>query len=124
MVRPNGSIIIDSCLRPGYGAPRGCRPSRGPRPPRGRWEGGAGDEARVPRGAHGRGEARARRAGGALRPRRWRGALLPGSTRFVLENLNPGKRPVSAVADFTEVRDVARVEIWEDRGLSFHVLFD
>jgi NAD+ kinase len=59
-----------------------------------------------------------------FRPRRWRGALLPGSTRFVFENLSPGKRPVSAVADFTEVRDVVRVEIWEDRGLTFHLLFD
>ncbi len=59
-----------------------------------------------------------------FRPRRWRGALLPGATRFRIENLDPKKRPVSAVADFTEVRDVSRVEIWEDRSLSFHLLFD
>ena len=59
-----------------------------------------------------------------FRPRRWRGALLPGATRFVIENLDATKRPVSAVADFTEVRDVVRVEIREDRSLSFHVLFD
>jgi NAD+ kinase len=59
-----------------------------------------------------------------FRPRRWRGALLPGATRFLIENLDPGKRPVSAVADFTEVRDVTRVAIHEDRSLSFHLLFD
>jgi NAD+ kinase len=59
-----------------------------------------------------------------FRPRRWRGALLPGQSRFTIASLDPGKRPVSAVADFTEVRDVATVEIWEDRSLSFHLLFD
>ena len=59
-----------------------------------------------------------------FRPRRWRGALLPSATRFRIECLDPGKRPVSAVADFTEVRDVIRVEIWEDRSISFHLLFD
>ena len=38
--------------------------------------------------------------------------------------LNPKKRPVSAVADFTEVRDVASVEVWEDRDKRFQLLFD
>ena len=52
-----------------------------------------------------------------FRPRRWRGALLPSRSRFAIDVLDPAKRPVSAVADFTEVRDVARVEIWEDRTL-------
>ena len=59
-----------------------------------------------------------------FRPRRWRGALLPGSSRFCIQTLDPEKRPVSAVADFTEVRDVTRVEIWEDRRLSLQLLFD
>ncbi len=59
-----------------------------------------------------------------FRPRRWRGALLPAATRFLIENLDPAKRPVSAVADFTEVRAVNRVEIRQDRSLSFHLLFD
>ena len=51
----------------------------------------------------------------AFRPRRWRGALLPQSARIVFEVLESAKRPVSAVGDFTEVRDVARVEVREDR---------
>lgn len=59
-----------------------------------------------------------------FRPRRWRGALLPSRARFVIEVLDPGKRPVSAVADYTEVRDVVRVEVWEDRSLSLRLLFD
>jgi NAD+ kinase len=59
-----------------------------------------------------------------FRPRRWRGALLPSRARFVIEVLDPRKRPVSAVADYTEVRDVVRVEIWEDRSRSLRLLFD
>ena len=60
----------------------------------------------------------------AFRPRRWRGALLPQRARIVLDMLELAKRPVSAVADSTEVRDVARVEIAEDRSVSLHLLFD
>jgi NAD+ kinase len=60
----------------------------------------------------------------AFRPRRWRGALLPCSAEVTLEVLNPTKRPVSAVADYTEVRDVAHVQVREDRTKSLHLLFD
>ncbi len=60
----------------------------------------------------------------AFRPRRWRGALLPSRTRFVIRVLDPERRPVSAVADYTEVRDVTRVDVWEDRAIRFRLLFD
>lgn len=60
----------------------------------------------------------------AFRPRRWRGAILPSASCFTIEVRNAKKRPVSAVADFTEVRDVARVDIWEDRETRFTLLFD
>ncbi len=60
----------------------------------------------------------------AFRPRHWRGALLPNTTRVVIEVLDPGKRPVSATADSTEIRDVARVEVREDPATSLHLLFD
>ncbi len=60
----------------------------------------------------------------AFRPRRWRGALLPSSAEVVFEVLESGKRPVAAVADFTEVRDVVRVHVREDRTLVARVLFD
>jgi NAD+ kinase len=60
----------------------------------------------------------------AFRPRRWRGALLPSDAEVVFEILEAGKRPVAAVADYTEVRDVRRVEVREDRGVSLTMLFD
>jgi NAD+ kinase len=60
----------------------------------------------------------------AFRPRRWRGALLPHGARVKFEVLEPDKRPVSAVADYTEVRDVIEVRVAEDRHLSLTLLFD
>ena len=60
----------------------------------------------------------------AFRPRRWRGALLPSSVNVRFEVLEPEKRPVAAVADFTEVRDVLSVCVHEDRSLGACVLFD
>ena len=60
----------------------------------------------------------------AFRPRRWRGALLPSKTRFRFTVVDPGKRPVSAVADYTEIRDVVEVEVWEDRAITLTLLFD
>ncbi|MGF1561601.1 MAG: NAD kinase [Geminicoccaceae bacterium] len=60
----------------------------------------------------------------AFRPRRWRGALLPNTARFIIRVLDPKKRPVSATADYTEVRDVVQVDVWEDREHGLHLLFD
>jgi NAD+ kinase len=60
----------------------------------------------------------------AFRPRRWRGALLPSTAAVVFEILEAEKRPVAAVADYTEVRDVRRVEVHEDRSVSLTMLFD
>jgi NAD+ kinase len=60
----------------------------------------------------------------AFRPRRWRGALLPASADVLFEVLENDKRPVAAVADFTEVRNVLSVAVSEDRSVSVTVLFD
>lgn len=60
----------------------------------------------------------------AFRPRHWRGALLPHRARARFEVLEADKRPVSAVADNFEVRDVTAVDIAEDRSLSVTMLFD
>ncbi len=60
----------------------------------------------------------------AFRPRRWRGALLRHTAKVSIEVLEPDKRPVSAVADNYEVRDVASVVIAEDRSVSLCMLFD
>ncbi|MBI3709845.1 MAG: NAD kinase [Proteobacteria bacterium] len=60
----------------------------------------------------------------AFRPRRWRGALLPHRARVAFEVLEADKRPVSATADHTEVRDVVRVIVAEDRSIRLTLLFD
>ncbi|WP_298399111.1 NAD kinase [Sphingobium sp.] len=59
-----------------------------------------------------------------FRPRRWRGAILPEATQIRFTVLNPVKRPVSAVADQREVRDVAQVEVRIDRTTPLTLLFD
>jgi len=60
----------------------------------------------------------------AFRPRRWRGALLPHEARVRIDALETDKRPVSAVADFTEARDVRTVEVYENRDIAMTLLFD
>jgi NAD+ kinase len=59
-----------------------------------------------------------------FRPRRWSGAILPDDTAVCLRVLEAENRPVSAVADQVEVRDVSRVEIRLDRERSLTLLFD
>ncbi len=60
----------------------------------------------------------------AFRPRRWRGALLPKAAKVTLEIRNPEKRPVSAVADNVEVRDVVRVHVATEPKVTHTLLFD
>jgi len=60
----------------------------------------------------------------AFRPRRWRGALLPHRAEVCFDVLENDKRPVSATADFTEIRDVVQVVVREDRESSLRLLFD
>lgn len=59
-----------------------------------------------------------------FRPRRWRGALLPVATRVGLRTLEPGHRPVSATADFLEVRDAVKIDVREARERAITLLFD
>lgn len=59
-----------------------------------------------------------------FRPRRWGGALLNSHSSVTFEVLDPKKRPVSAVADFTEVRDVVSVAVHEHQKTFIKVLFD
>jgi NAD+ kinase len=60
----------------------------------------------------------------AFRPRRWRGAVLPHTATVRFEMLEKDKRPVSAVADRDEVRDVVQVTVREDRTITIRLLFD
>ena len=59
-----------------------------------------------------------------FRPRRWSGAILPDDTAVCFTILEANNRPVSAVADQIEVRDVAKVEVRLDRERSLTLLFD
>ena len=60
----------------------------------------------------------------AFRPRRWRGALLPAHLKINIEIINNEKRPVSATADSTEIRDVVSVEIEQSNNAGCTLLFD
>lgn len=59
-----------------------------------------------------------------FRPRRWKGALLPDSSLISLRVLEPGKRPVSAVADQREVRDIRDIQIAIDPKRRLSLMFD
>ncbi len=60
----------------------------------------------------------------AFRPRRWRGALLPDHAQVTIEVLEAEKRPVSAVADHTQIENVVSVEIAIDRSVELVMLHD
>jgi len=60
----------------------------------------------------------------AFRPRRWRGAILPNGAKVDIEILDPGKRPVSASADHTEIRHVTHVAVREAAEAEGVIMFD
>jgi NAD+ kinase len=60
----------------------------------------------------------------AFRPRRWRGALLPETATVTIDILDAARRPVSATADYTEVRNVTKVDISQDADTSLTLMFD
>lgn len=59
-----------------------------------------------------------------FRPRRWRGALISHNSKVRFDIIDPEKRPVSAVADSTEFRNIISVEVVEKRDIALRVLFD
>ncbi len=60
----------------------------------------------------------------AFRPRRWRGALLPSHANIKIDIINNKKRPVSATADSTEIRDIKSVTIKQANSHGCKLLFD
>ncbi len=59
-----------------------------------------------------------------FRPRRWHGALLPDTARVTIEVTEADKRPVAAVADHDEVRNVVSVDVVMDHRIDMRLLFD
>tara|TARA_B100001142_G_C14087224_1_gene559826 strand:- start:1 stop:771 length:771 start_codon:yes stop_codon:yes gene_type:complete len=60
----------------------------------------------------------------AFRPRRWRGKIVSDKSKVEIKNLNPKKRPISAVADNQEVRNAKKIIIKTNKRISFNLLYD
>ena len=59
-----------------------------------------------------------------FRPRRWRGKIVNDKSRITIKNLNPSKRPISAVADNIEVRNAKNIVIKTNQKIKFNLLYD
>ena len=60
----------------------------------------------------------------AFRPRRWAGKIVSDKSKIVITNLNPSKRPVSAVADNLEIRNAIKITIYIQNRIRFNLLYD
>ena len=60
----------------------------------------------------------------AFRPRRWEGKIVSDKSKIVVSNLNPKKRPISAVADNVEVRYATKISIRVQSKIKFNLLYD
>ena len=60
----------------------------------------------------------------AFRPRRWKGKIVKDSSKIIIKNLNPLKRPISAVADNMEVRNAKSITIKSSNKIKFNLLYD
>ena len=60
----------------------------------------------------------------AFRPRRWKGKIVSDNLKIVIKNLNPKKRPISAVADNIEVRNAKNIAVKTNRNIKFNLLYD
>ena len=59
-----------------------------------------------------------------FRPRRWKGKIVSDKSKIVINNLNPKKRPISAVADNVEVRNAKNIIIKTNQKIKFNLLYD
>ena len=59
-----------------------------------------------------------------FRPRRWRGTIVNDKSKIIIKNLDSEKRPISAVADNFEVRNVKIVKICSNKKIIFDLLYD
>ena len=60
----------------------------------------------------------------AFRPRRWKGKIVSDKSKIIIKNLNPKKRPISAVADNIEVRNAKSISIKTNKKIKFNLIFD
>jgi NAD+ kinase len=59
-----------------------------------------------------------------FRPRRWKGKIISDKSQITINNLNPIKRPISAVADNIEVRNAKNIKIKTNQKIKFNLLYD
>ena len=59
-----------------------------------------------------------------FRPRRWKGKIVNDKSKIVITNLNPLKRPISAVADNLEVRNAKSITVKTNNKIKFNLLYD
>jgi len=59
-----------------------------------------------------------------FRPRRWKGKIVSDRSKIIIRNLNPKKRPISAVADNVEVRNAKNIIVKTNRKIKFNLLYD
>ena len=59
-----------------------------------------------------------------FRPRRWKGKIVSDKSKVTIKNLNPLKRPISAVADNIEVRNAKKIIVKTNQKIKFNLLYD
>ena len=59
-----------------------------------------------------------------FRPRRWKGKIVNDKLKIIITNLNPSKRPISAVADNLEVRNAKSISVKTNNKIKFNLLYD
>ena len=59
-----------------------------------------------------------------FRPRRWKGKIVSDKSKIIIKNLNPYKRPISAVADNLEIRNAKKIIIKTNQKIKFNLLYD
>ncbi len=59
-----------------------------------------------------------------FRPRRWKGKIVSYKSKIIIKNLNPKKRPISAVADNIEVRNAKDITVETKQNIKFNLMYD
>ena len=59
-----------------------------------------------------------------FRPRRWKGKIVSDKSKIMIKNLNPKKRPISAVADNIEIRNAKNITVKTNQKIKFNLLYD
>ena len=59
-----------------------------------------------------------------FRPRRWRGKIVRDKSKIIIKNLDPNKRPISAVADNIEIRNAVKITVKTKHKIKFNLLYN